>query len=324
MRKVSFFLSLVILAFFMSISIAPFAHAAVASGYTVRAWAYDKSTSTHYTTHALTSNSTWVYRSSNSVGAPAAGGFVVTIPANTQSGYLIVGGLYVVSASQQVSTGWTSSYGYPGSSTYLMLTGPYYYGLSSRDEPYALSAPFDGVVYIPAHTSTLYLFVGVQNYYETSTSTDSANLGAFYSSAAYVQFVPEQSAGLTSGDISTSIDNSQTLQNVYNQLQQTFNEIVSSDEQNDTSQAILDDLNNLMSQIDALNEQIAQNTNRPDPGDLVGKLPGMDDYIHPGDGAASTGLSAVSNILGDSFIMPIILMVLGLAFVRYVLFGKAE
>lgn len=115
-----------------------------------------------------------------------------------------------------------------------------------------------------------------------------------------------------------------TLEDRLNDIQDTLDSIndklTSSDEQNAASQAAKDKMGSILQQIEDMNKVINDNTNRPNPGDVV---TGLDpSYFNPTDPAASEGLKTLSTFAGNAFFISFMIIVLTLALMRYILYGK--
>lgn len=303
----------VVLSVLLMVPVLPAASAAQAVNYTVTAFATFNATTVQQTT--LNKGSTLVWGTNNTV----SGGYIVTVPANAQSGYLVVAGYNTITYASKPSNGWASvSSGY-------FVTEPYYYISSSisstpmdftNDDAYPFNGePFTGIVFVPAHTSTLYLVV-----YGKQTNQAAQNYnGARALSNAFINFVPE-----TAGP-----DYSSILQQILSQLQglksdasSILGQVTSTPEENQAAQAIVDQIEQTMEEIEELNKQIEDNTNRPDPDDLLPSAPA--ELLPPSDDAAAAGYEVVSSILASPLMLSLLVMVFTLAFVRYVLFGKHD
>lgn len=286
----------VILSVLLMVPVLPAASAAQNVNYAVNAFAAVQAS--NFFTTALSKGSTRIY---GSVGS-YTGGYIVTIPANTQSGYLVVAG-YLPAMSYTSVSGW-------GSPPLINYPVPFYVLSSSNTfAPTVLNShddgqPFTGVVYVPAHTNTLYLFV-----YAGQAGTG-VYLGAYSASNAFINFVPDTDS---SGPL---------LQQILSQLQDIKSEVTSSPDDNQAAQAIVDQIEQTMEEIEELNKQIEDNTNRPDPDDLLPSAPV--ELLPPSDDAAVAGYEAVSSILASPLMLSLLVMVFTLAFVRYVLFGKHD
>lgn len=107
---------------------------------------------------------------------------------------------------------------------------------------------------------------------------------------------------------------------IQDSLQNIENQLTSSGTQNSASQGTLSKMEELMQQIEELNQTIMNNTNRPNPSDVV---TGLDpSYFNPTDPAAQAGLQGIGSLMSNSFLISLMLMVLTLALMRYILFGK--
>lgn len=295
---------------------APVSRAVDVVNYTVYAWTYGYTSTATYKLQTRQLNK----GQAASAKLPNNGGVVIAIPANSSSGYFFCPGIYPIKDSNTSATAPTVT------TSYFVPDGSMFYAFSSSltDVP-SFGDFFPGYVYIPAHSGTLYLWIGTE---EGEVGAGSQSNGGLYSSSAFMNFIADP----------VLPDNSGILQQILSQLQATRSqaegihsdttkikdELTATPQEVAEAEAILDQIESLMDEIDTLTQKIEDNTNRPDPGGLVGQLPGTDDYLHPSDSSASSGMDAVSQFLGNSFLLPIILMVLGFAFVRYVLFGKAE
>lgn len=298
------------------------------------------------------------YKDANG-GYPSGGGYIITIPANTSPGYLIVAGIYPATASISQSNSWQSTNGY--------IQRPGYYSLTSNisTTPSASDSPFDGIVYIPAHNTTLYLVVG--DYY-LDTSANVIGNGAVRISSAYIGWFADNSspdytsilqsinsslqliyqAILTNGQTETAINDKladmantllsilsalqsnsgnvsgivSALDTVNDKLQSTLDQLTSSDDDNELTQQILDKMDELMEEIDELNLTINDKANRPPPEDIVPSMPPQ--LLEPTDPSAIEGRNFITDLLSSQFFLTFLLMVFTLAFIRYVLFGKSK
>lgn len=115
-------------------------------------------------------------------------------------------------------------------------------------------------------------------------------------------------------------DYESTLTGIQDSLKNIQNQLTSSGTQNSASQGTLSKMEELMQQIEELNQTITNNTNRPNPSDVV---TGLDpSYFNPTDPAAQAGLQGIGSLMSNSFLISLMLMVLTLALMRYILFGK--
>lgn len=262
---------------------------------------------TNYATSGLSVGQSLVHSTSTGVG-----GYVVTIPANVQSGYLIVAGYVPIFLSSVSGSGWVNAAN-PNHEVpnYVLQSNPQLASLGTNQGATDVGSPFSGVVYIPAHTNTLYLIV-----YGTGRAE---KRGARSLSGAFINFVPE----------SAGSDYSSILQQILSQLQglkaeasSILDQITSTPEENQAAQAIVDQIEQTMEEIEELNRQIEDNTNRPEPDDLLPSAPS--ELLPPSDGAAVVGYELVTSMLSSPFMLSFLLMVFTLAFIRYVLFGKHD
>lgn len=74
--------------------------------------------------------------------------------------------------------------------------------------------------------------------------------------------------------------------------------------------------------IDSMTDEIDGLTTRPPPEEIMPTL--ASDVYNPSDPAAMVSMAAVGEIMGHPAILPLLLSVFALAFIRYVIFGKAE
>lgn len=233
--------------------------------------------------------------------ATYVGGYSIQIPASDVSGYMIVAGYYPITSNASGS-GWFVP------SSYQVLTP--FYQITTGFAPYAYTdsvtgQPFTGIVYIPAHSQTIRLTVYGHR--------DSTRNGAGRSSNAIMYFVPDNEA---TGDVVSGLqDINQSIQNIYNEIQ-------SSPEDDQYADELLEQLQGIMDSIDELTQQIEENTNRPPPESLVPSMPPV--LVTPPDAPSQDGRTAISDILATSIITNILIMVFSLAFLRYVLFGKSK
>lgn len=244
-----------------------------------------------------------------------AGGYRVTLPPNSQSGYLIVAG-YMPLGSTNTATPANGSWGSPAGTIYIL---PAYSVVSSSPTAYfpnpSISGQgdsFNGIIYIPAHSVTLYLFVG--SWFTQDVPSNVYRFGAASAPDASIHFIPDVPNG-SSEVVGGLTEINQSIQNIINQ-------ITSSPEANADSEAMVEHMEQLQDRIDELTQQIEENTNRPPPEDLVPSIPPV--MVSPSDPAAIDGRKAISDILSSSFLTTFLLMVFSLAFLRYVLFGKSK
>lgn len=242
------------------------------------------------------------------------GGFSIAIPPSNVSGYLVVAGIYPVAANSKSSgTGWYEPSDYERPICYYFFAASI--SLRSNMSSVGGSAaddaePWTGIVYVPAHTGTLYLNVVCHQSYATTYGK-----GALYGSTAFINFVPDTSDSGGSKDIIVQLE--QIVQNIQN-IQQ---EITSSPEQNAQAQEMVEQMQETLDEIRDLVQQIEENTSRPPPEEILPTI--NPDITNPSDPAAQTALQAVGDLFGNSLITNLLLIVITLAFVRYVLFGKA-
>lgn len=234
-------------------------------------------------------------------------GYYVAIPPNTQSGYLIVAGYYPV-RSTVTGSGWFTP------STYYLSRPTYYFSSNAPtvvSNESAVPDYFDGIVYVPAHTSTIYLVV--------YSGGASGRNGVYCASNSFINFIPDTGGA----DYSSILQQILTqLQNLKSEASNILGQVTSTPSQDQAAQAIVDQIEQTMQEIEELNQQIEDNTNRPPPDELLPTAPA--ELLPPSDGAAVVGYDAVSSILASPLMMSLLVMVFTLAFVRYVLFGKHD
>lgn len=286
----------------------------------------------------LAGGDTRVYANANLQG----GGYYVVLPPNDSSGYLIVAGYYPIYATKADSTSWSSAFAnsYVRLLPYAFLTSDVTFFLADRnvnsDSPLAGDS-FSGIIYIPAHSTTLYLVI--QGY---SYTTLSGYFGVQKTYNASVHFVPDPD--VTPPNYTSALNElNAKLQALYNliasqngnidgivsqlssivdSLSSIAEQLTSSSEMNSEAEAIVEQMEQLQDRIDELTQQIEENTNRPPPEDLVPSIPPV--MVSPSDPAAIDGRKAISDILSSSFLTTFLVMVFSLAFLRYVLFGKSK
>lgn len=251
----------------------------------------------------LNTNSRLVFASMNTT----VGGYSIAIPPNTQSGYFLVAGIFPIRAYTVSGTGWQTPSQYEFANPYYFISSQIGGAFTPPNSP----EPFSGIVYIPAHTTTIYL-----NVYGYSTG-QAYPWGAYRLSGSIMQFIPD-----VSGDSSGTDRVIQQLQQVNQSIQNVYNEIQSSPEDNQYAEELLEELKSIMDTIDELTQQIEENTNRPPPDDIVPSIPPV--LLAPSDVPSQDGRTAITDILASSFLTNILIMVFSLAFLRYVLFGKSK
>lgn len=268
--------------------------------YNVSAFVGGNSTSGTSSSTSLSPGSAYLFGSPTPVG-----GYSIQIPPNEQSGYLIVAGISPIRTTSSPGSGWVSASSYSYEVPYYFLSTVSGYGYN----PPGIMEPFSGIVYVPAHSVTLYL-----NVYGYNNSTAASYWGAQRFTRATIQFVAD------SGDASSDIVAG--LQQVNQSIQNVYNEIQSSSEDNEYAEQLLDELQGIMDSIDELTQQIEDNTNRPPPDDIVPSMPPV--FVAPSDIPSQDGRTAITDILASSILTNILIMVFSLAFLRYVLFGKSK
>lgn len=186
-------------------------------GYTVDVF-YSSSSGTassFYTDSSLSPGQMRVYRDANT-RTSVNWGYVVTIPANSRSGYLDILGLFPVTCQNSSSVGWLNVN--PSSSTpiyypvsYFLSTVKSYVSYNVWSTGYGptptfLANAYSPHVYVPAHTNTLYLFV-----FSTDGGTHNFTSGAYYTSNASISFTPDPvDSSSTLSSILTAINNVNT------------------------------------------------------------------------------------------------------------------
>lgn len=269
-------------------------NAAQTVNYAVSAWANNGST----LSTPFSSSFPYVIRST-------AGGYMVTIPPNVQSGYLIIAGYMPVVSTSVVPDNWSiaTNYNTLYSLKYIFSSSP-----TLIEDDSIFDNVFNGVVYVPAHNSTLYLIVS------SRYSEIPYGYGVRRLSNAFINFIPD-SPDNSSEVVGGLTEINQSIQNIINQ-------ITSSSEANADSEAMVEHMEQLQERIDELSQQIEDNTSRPPPEDLVPSIPPV--MVSPSNPAAIDGRKAISDMLSSSFFTTFLLMVFSLAFLRYVLFGKSK
>lgn len=235
---------------------------------------------------------------STSITATTAG-VIIQIPANSQSGYFIAAGFVPCQVVNNSFSRVLSANYFVSSTISIPIAND---GSNSTGTP---SVEWTGVVYIPAHTNTLYLHI----FGDYGDAT--ANIGGYRYGTAFMNFIPESTSGL-----------SEVLNAMANNLYLIRSQLQSSTAQNNASKAFVSQIDELMSQIDQLNQTIEDNTFRP-PADSILPSP-PSDLLPPSDAAASLAFSSISSILSHQVILSVLIMVFTLAFSRYVLFGKSS
>lgn len=265
------------------------------SGYTVDAFCsyqYNQNSTTpgvtnFFTSSSLTSGNCQVYGVGGSIGSRRYG-FRVTIPASSVPGTLSIVGLapaLVGGTNSGTISGWTSvsvssgglgsgasSYFLGSSSTLLTVTG--------SDQSYP---PFDGSIYIPAHSSTFYLYV-----FSSVQATNSTNwlMGAVYYSGATLSFTPDSSVsiGSTLSQILTAINNVNTSTQVTTQAVNGTTQAVNNllqDQQNAPARKAEDSfIGKFGSQIDKVEDALSpSNPALPNGGDVGGFTSDLSDGL---------------------------------------------
>lgn len=231
------------------------------------------------------------------------GGFYFQLPSSSFSGYLIVAGLQLIT-SVRSSNGWgaPTKYQFINMYYYISTEPPSSHGVDLADGE---GAPFSGIVEVPAVMDTnLYLVV----YGDTGTgSSSNRTIGVSYSSSSVFRYVSSSYTSLTS--VTTILNN-------------ILNELRSSSSQDASSAAFIEQVEGIMQQIDDLVDRINENTNRPPIESLLPSPPG--ELLQPSDPVSMLGYSTVSSILETPFLLTVLFMVITLAFLRYVLFGKVQ
>lgn len=234
------------------------------------------------------------------------GGFYVHIPPSAVGGYLITSGLRVIRSGSYTS--WTNVFG--SDNTYV----PQYYILGTgspllpNGSAYTnIGQPYTGITYIPPHSAALYLTV------YGSTNQNPGSYGCFYGSTAVMQFVPDTGGG--SSDVVAG------LQQVNQSIQNVYNEIHSSPEQDAESQQMLEELEKISDQIEELSQQLDAVIERP-PADQV--IPSIGEIIKPPDEAAETGMEALGSLFSSPLVVSLLVMAISFSIIRYVLYGKGD
>lgn len=245
-------------------------------------------------------NSTYAYGSSAFVG-----GYSILIPPSDVSGYIVVTGIYPIISS-------TSGSGWYSPSSYNSLT-PYYHlsnGSFAFFQPNSKDGgePFTGICYIPAHSQNVYLVV----YGYNGTATNNGYFGARRVSGSRIFFVPDNDRA---GDVVSG------LQQVNQSIQNVYNEIHSSPEQDAESQQMLEELEKLSDQIEELSQQLDTVIERP-PAEQV--IPSIGEIIKPSDEAAETGMEALGSLFSSPLVVSLLVMAISFSIIRYVLYGKGD
>lgn len=261
-------------------------------------------------------------------GGNAPYGYVVEVLPNDVPGYLVVSGYYNMNINQtnRGSNSWTYSTSVTNANN--NLPAYYYISDSLSNGPsflvgYSSYKPFPGIAYIPAHSNVLYLWV-----FTSGATTYGA--GAYRYSDSSILFLPDNiySAQLDQiieylkDMVNGASGDSVILQQIFQTLEQIRSIVTSDPDMDDYSQSYLDQIDQIMEEIEELNKTIDDNTNRPDPDDLLPSAPS--ELLPPSDDAAAAGYEAVSSILASPLMLSLLVMVFTLAFVRYVLFGKHD
>lgn len=119
-----------------------------------------------------------------------------------------------------------------------------------------------------------------------------------------------------------SQDNASGFQSVVNAVDKVNDTLTSSPEDSSAASDFRDNVSSKADTIDSMAQEIEEKQNRPAVADVVPTMPS--DVIHPTDVAAVDGMQAVSDILATPLILQMLMVVFGLAFLRYVIFGKSE
>lgn len=273
---------------------------AIVSGYNVYAFSGGANDSSFFYT-PISSGQTLVYNTTNYNN----GGIIIEIPANQQSGYLTVAGMFPITCATKNGSGWgahaSGSVGQIWAPSYVISSNLSYAGLTTNDN--APSGPFPGMIFVPAHTQTLYLYLFAAN-------SSATYRGGIVLPNAFIQFLPDTDQSST------------VLQQILTQITNIKNEITSSTVDNQYSQEIVDQMDDLLEQIEDLTQQIEDVTFRPPPDTILPSPPA--DLLPPVDPAGQLGFEAVTSILSLPLILSFLLMVFTLALIRYVLFGKSQ
>lgn len=118
----------------------------------------------------------------------------------------------------------------------------------------------------------------------------------------------------------------QGIQNVIDAIGSLGSGFSSTPEQDAAASQYVQDMEDTMQKIDEANQVIEDNTNRPAADSLVPAVPDIiqDGQIGGGDVVATAMMGDFGDLLSSPLILNLLLMVFGLAFLSYVLFGKKE
>lgn len=118
----------------------------------------------------------------------------------------------------------------------------------------------------------------------------------------------------------------QGIQNVINAIAGLGSASASTPEQDAAASQYVQDMEDTMQKIDDANQIIEDNTNRPSADSIIPTVPDIiqDGVIGGGDEAATAMMGDFGELLASPMILNLLLMVFGLAFLSYVLFGKKE
>lgn len=97
---------------------------------------------------------------------------------------------------------------------------------------------------------------------------------------------------------------------------------VASPEQQQKSEELLENVEDISGQIDDQNQIIEDNTYRPPAEEIIPSAPA--ELLPPADPAVIAGYDVIKEILAHDLFLKIMMMVFSLAFLRYVLFGKTR
>lgn len=159
------------------------------SGYNVYAFTSTVNTSLAASTTVDSTNlSAGTCRVKSLANGTSVYGYRITIPASSVSGHLFVYGIFPAYYYGSAYSSFTTASGYPMFSlSYILSPSPVYPVGSYTGLPtYSSTASFDGVLYIPAHTASLYLYV-----YASANASSSASVGATALSSSFVTFVAD-------------------------------------------------------------------------------------------------------------------------------------
>lgn len=235
-------------------------------------------------------------------GAASNVGYVVTIPANNQSGYLITAGFF---PARRLSGSSTTAWATVNNGNLGIVATTNYVLSSSFITPYANVVQADsyhGYIYIPAHTQPLYLYV-----FEYVSGSNGE--GALALSNAFINFIPESSGG------------SDTTNQILQQVQNIYQSLQSSTEQNNVSSELLQQMNETLAEINDLVNIINQNTNRPNSGDVLPSL--LPTITDKSDVGVQDFYSAMGSFMENQIILTLMLVAATMMLVRYVFFGKS-